>query len=215
MTLDEMVSSVGELINQAVTDDTKTVTKTEVRRNINIGYGLVKNAVISTNQSYYLRLTKADLVADQSRYSLPDDLIRIARLEIGYSSSTTRERAQRLDRNFPDDPDLVQSEASPEYYVTGNMIELNPEPDSALTDGLWLWYIENPGDMTSGSETPDIPLGWHFLPILYATSKAKRKLGLNTEAESNLVEFEAKIEDMQDQLLRLEDSQDLVLVKDL
>jgi len=213
MTFLEMQTAVGELINQAVTDDTKTITETEVKRNLNIGYGLVKNAVVATNQSFYLRLAKADLVEDQSRYSLPTDLRRISRVEVGYTASTTRERVQRVDRNAKDDPNVVQSEGRPAYYVTGDMIELDPEPSSDVTDGLWLWYIEDTGDMSDDDDEPNLPKGWEYLPVLYAASKAKRKVGLNTEAESHLTEFKLEIADMKDELMRLEDSLDYVVVR--
>lgn len=214
MTFLEMQTRVGELINQAVTDDTKTITETEVKANLNVGYNMVKGAVTRVNQSFYLRKADTDTVASQASYTLPTDLRRISRVEIEYVDGTPV-KAQYLDRNFKESANLTYSTDNPAYSVVGNMIELDPTPSSAVTDGLIIWYIENPADMSNDADEPSLPVGYEYLPVLYATSRAKRKLGLDGEANTLYTEFRAEIANMQDELLRTEDDNDLVVMTDM
>lgn len=211
-----MQTRVAENINQALTDDTLTVTLTEVKANLNRGYKLVRNAVVKTNQNFYVRLTKADLVATQSTYSIPTDARKLTRLEIGYSVSTSREKAIRVDRNAFQDPSAGFSEAVPFYSVIGNQIELFPTPTLSVDDGLWLWILEEQADLSSNGDTPVLPLGYDDLPISYATWKALRKLGVMEEASDYKNEFYNEIGNMESELvMRSQDNNDFVIATDV
>lgn len=201
MTFSDMQTRVGELINQSVSDNTKTVTNTEVKAYLNIGYKKAKNAVVSVNESYYTRLAKADLVANQATYSLPDDSRKIRRVEVGYDVSTTRYEATRLDRNSKPDPNTSFNQGAPVFYIVGDSIELDPTPDTAVTDGLWLWYLEDVGDMVNASDEPNLPQGYDYTPIFYAVAKAKQRLGLEGEAQAYLAEFNTELEVMKREII--------------
>lgn len=216
MTFLEQQTRVGELINQAVTDDSKTVTQTEVKAWLNIGYQKCINALVSTNQNYLARWAEADLVASQAFYALPDDFRKMRRVEIGYESSAQRYRVTRMDRNVPADPSKTFSTANPVYFIVGDMIELNPVPSSNVTDGLRMLYIENPVDLDGDNDVPKLPMGYQYLPIQYAVSKAKQRLGLKGEAESYLAEFSMDIEMMKEEVVdRAEDNNDMVIIRDM
>ena len=136
MTFLEMQSRVGELINQDVTTDNLTVTKTEVKANLNRGYQKVVNKISSLAQDYYVRLAKADLVADQALYGLPSDYRKMIRVEVGYSSENNRYKAHRADTNAFGDPVSTSIDnTSPLYSIRGNNIELKPTPTANVTRG--------------------------------------------------------------------------------
>jgi hypothetical protein len=201
MTFLEMQTRVGELINQEVTGDTKTITLTSVKANLNIGYRDVVNAVASTNENYYWRKTMANLVAGQATYSLPTDAKKIRRIEVGYESISDMRRPQRLDRDSRGEANLVYSVSAPVFYVVGNNIELDPTPSENVTNGLQLWYLEHPSDMSNNTDEPDVPEGYEQLPIVYAVAKAKLQLGLDVEHRSQLSEFEDRLFKMKAELL--------------
>lgn len=207
MTFLTLQTRVGELINQAVTDDTKTVTLTEVKANLNIGYTKLVSAVVAVNEDFYLTSAKANLVASQELYALPVDsngrcnCRKLKRLEIGYESSSTRRLAVKLDRDFKGDPTAVYSTGSPAYYIIGNQIELDPTPSSNVTEGLKFYYVKSPVDMSANGDYPDLPSGYEWVPLLYAAAKGKQRLGLLTEASDLLMEFKGEIETMKDELL--------------
>lgn len=216
MTFLEQQTRVGELINQTVTDDTKTVTETEVKAWLNIGYQKAINALISTNQNFLARWADANLVASQKFYALPSDFRKMRRVEIGYETSATRYRATRMDRNVPADPSKTFSTANPVYFIVGDMIELNPTPSINVTDGLRMLYIEDPADLSGDNDVPKLPAGYHYLPVHYAVSKAKQRLGLKTEANDYLAEFLGDIETMKEEVVdRAEDNNDMVIIRDM
>jgi len=216
MAYSTMVTRVGEMLNQDVSDDTGTVTNTEVKAWLNIGYQKARNSVVAMGQNFQMRLTKANLVSGQSYYALPSDCRKVVRVEVGFDSADDREKAQRIDVNQINDPDLTFSEGAPLYYVTGNQIRIFPEPGSALTNGLWLEYIEDPGDMSADADTPSLPVGYDHVPLLYAVAKGKYKLGLKTEAEVTMEEFHYELETMKDEVIeRNLDGHDTVIVRTL
>src|SRR5512147_22128 len=117
MTLLQAITKVGELINQALTDDTKTITKTSVTNNLNIAYRECTSAVIDADQDYQLRESNADLVANQSTYSLPTDCKKVLRVELSYESTTTPSVANKLVLNEIEDPAVVFSTSEPRYAI--------------------------------------------------------------------------------------------------
>lgn len=215
MTFLELQTRVGELINQGVTDDTKLVTETEVKANLNRAYQKLVNRVASLGQDFYLRLAKADLVDGQSLYGLPTDFRKLDRIEVGYSASTTRYKATRMDRNAINDPNWVFSQAQPYYAILGNMIELFPTPTENVTDGLWMWYLETVPDMSADADEPNVPAGYEDLPVEYAAGKAKMRQGLIDEGRELIAEFYNELERMTEEVVeRVTDDSDSIIVRD-
>jgi len=214
MTFIQMITAVSELINQPLTDDTKTVTLTSVKRNLNRGYRKIVNKVCALNQDYYMRLAKADLVSSQSTYALPTDFKSLRRLDITYDGST-RVRGQRIDRQTINDPMLTVSTANPLYSLISNGIELYPTPTAAVTDGLWLYYIEDVADMSDDSDTANLPMSYDDLCIDYAVGMAKSTQGRNDESQLYLGNFTVGLNDMtEEQVTRATDNNDFVLFRD-
>lgn len=214
MTFSQMITAVSELINQPLTDDTKTVTLTSVKRNLNRGYKKIVNRVCALDQDYYLRLAKANTVADRAVYSLPTDFKQLRRLDIIYTG-TTRVRGQRIDRQTIYDPMTTISEGTPLYSIISNGIEIYPTPTSSITNGLWLYYIEDVSDMSGDSDIPSVPLGYEDLCIDYAVGMAKATQGRTDESQLYLGNFAVGIENMtQEQVTRATDNNDFVIFRD-
>lgn len=216
MTFLEMQTRVGELINQAVTDDTLTVTETSVKANLNIAYRLVVNVVDGVYQNYYVRLAKSYLQADTASYAVPSTCRKLHRVEVGYVTSTERDVAHRIDRNIISDPQWSFSESAPCYALVGDLIELFPTPTSTIADGLWLWYTKDVTDMSSDSESADLPLGYDHLLVIYAAAKGKLSQGLTDEYTAFMSEFNDGLERMRQELVeRATDDSDMVIVREI
>lgn len=221
MTFGNMITRVSELINQSLADDTKTVTLTEVKANLNRAYHKIANRIASLGQDFYYREAKADLVADQSLYGLPTDMRKLERIEIDYSESGTRRKATRIDRNAINDPTMTFSQDRPHYAITGNMFELFPTPTAGTTGatsghyGIHIWYLEAVTDMTNNSDEPSLPDVYQDLPIEYAVAKAKERQGLIEEASEYKGEFYNEISRLEEELIeRNEDDGSSVIIRD-
>lgn len=195
MTFLEMQTAVGEDINQSLTDDTKTVTLTSVKRNLNTGYRKARLAVTSIWEDYYLRKASADLEAEQALYSLPTDFLKMKTLEVAYDGSTFYQ-AKRLDKGHKQDLRYQFSQSAPTFSIIGNDLQLDPIPNGDATGGLVMYYIENSDDMSANGAEPNLPPGFEDVPIMYAVSKAKLALGLVSEANTHLQEFNYELDQM-------------------
>jgi len=197
MTFLEMQQSVGYLINQDVSTDNLTVTETEVKLNLNRGYQKVVNRISSLAQDYYVRLSKANLAADQSLYGLPSDYRRMIRVEMAPEDADERYKVSRVDTNsFGDPVDYSGDNTNPTYSIRGDNIELKPTPENSITAGLWMYYVETVEDMSDDTDEPNLPPEFSDLPVEYATAKAKARLGLMDEAQLHLAEFYRELEEM-------------------
>jgi hypothetical protein len=214
MQFSNAITSVSELINQPLAGDTLTVTLTSVKRNLNRGYKKVVNRVASLNQDYYLRLAKANLVANRSVYALPSDFKSIRRLDVTFNGSTMV-RGERIDRQTINDPMLVVSEVTPLYSLISNGVELYPTPLANVTAGLWLWYIEDVSDLVEDTDIPNVPLGYEDLCIDYAVAMAKMTQGETDEGAMYLGMFDKALSEMtMEQVSRASDNNDYVIMRD-
>lgn len=128
-----------------------------------------------------------DLVADQSRYTLNTDTqteFDLLYVGIKYSSDDDyykRVMPKSYKQLFNSNTDVSgHSESNPYYYIvpaeivapattiSRRAIELVPEPDTAVTDGLMYRIIEMPTDMSGDDDTPyTLPSIMHELIVDY------------------------------------------------
>lgn len=215
MTFVNMQVETGDLLN--ITVGASTVPDlTQVKRDLNTARDLAFNRLLSLGQDYNVRLTKADLVADQELYGLPSDLRKIVRVEVGYTNSTDRYKVDRMDSNAEGDPvNTTYSQADPKYMIRGDNIELNPAPTSAVTDGLWLWYVEDLTDMSADGDTSDLPLDYDHLLPLYAAAKGSYTLGLHQEGNNYMALFRSGLDDMEQEVIQRNiDDNDMIIIRD-
>jgi hypothetical protein len=215
MTFVNMQTEVGDLLNTTVSAST-IPDLTQVKRDLNTARDLVFNRLLSLGQDYNVRLAKADLVASQELYGLPSDLRKIVRVELGYSTSTDRYKADRMDTNAENDPvNTSYLEGDPKYAVRGDNIELNPTPSSAVTDGLWLWYIEDPTDMSADADTSGVPIDYDHLLPLYAAAKGSYTVGKHQEGNNYIALFRTGLDDMEQEVIQRNiDDGDMIIIRD-
>ena len=215
MTFLEMQTEVGDLLNMTV-DANSTVTITQVKRDLNTAKNRVFNRLLSLGQDYRIRLAKADLVADQELYGLPDDFRKLVRVEAGYDNATDRFKVDRMDINEVGDPAYSSySEANPKYAMLGEMIRLYPTPTKAVTSGLQMYYIENPADMTGDTDLSTLPFEFDYLLPLYASAKGKYKLGLRSEGDGFMIQFEQQLEELEEDIIeRNIDDNSMIIIRD-
>lgn len=200
MTFSQMQTEVGDLLNMTISANS-TVTTTQVKRDLNTARDLVLNRLLTLGQNYFLRIAKANLVADQSLYSLPTDFRKFVRLEVGYSNATDRVKAHQIDASEIGDTNDPYSQSFPRYTIIGNMFELRPTPDNSVTDGLYMLYIENPTDMSADDDTSGLPLDYDNLLTLYASAKGKYTLGLPQEGNNMMAQFNMGLDEMENNIV--------------
>ena len=215
MTFSQMQTEVGDLLNMTI-GATSTVSSTQVKRDLNTARDLVLNKLLSLGQNYNVRLAKTNLVADQNLYGLPSDFRKLVRVEIGYEGASLRRKAVRMDSNSEDDPvDTVYLISKPRYAVRGDNIDVRPTPGENVTEGLWIWYVENPAAMVGDTDTAGLPHSYDSLLPMYAAAKGAYKLGLNREGNNFIALFRAGLEDLEQEVIeRNIDDNSRILIRD-
>lgn len=215
MTFLEMQTRVGELINQNVSDDNSLVTNSEVKANLNRGYQKVVNRIASLGQDYYVRLAKANISTNQGLYGLPSDFRRMIRVELE-DGQGQRYKLRRTDTNAYGDPvSSTISPVAPEYSIRGKNIEIKPVPGAAVSNGLWMWYVETVNDLVDNDDEPNLPPEFSDLPIEYAVAKAKARQGLMDEAQLSLSEFYRELDEMTNAIINTNsDDPEQVVIRD-
>lgn len=215
MTLTQALTKVSQFINQELTDDTHTITKTEVTGNLNISYREMVNAIIDAGQYYQLRETNADLVDGQSTYSMPTDCKKIQKLELAYESTTVYSPADLVSVTELTDTNNSVGEISPCYALIANGYKIYPTPNSNVEDGIRLFYYENITDLVNDADEFALPLGYEHIPTYYASAMAKMHLGDVQEANSLLGLYRAEIDRMKMELApRVTSGDDHVVIHD-
>ena len=199
MTLSNLVDYVESLINQDLTDDTETITRTEVIAHLNTGYKWAVGAVCEISEDYYLVPTDGDTQANVSYYTLPLKTRKLDRLEIQYSAGV-RARSTRIDRNAINDPSTVFDTLHPLHSLIGNNFEIFPTPTTAVTGGFTFWRIKDVDDLSGDTDVVNLPTGYEHIPALYAAGMVKIKIGLFSEGNKLLDTFNTQLEMMKEQL---------------
>lgn len=146
-------------------------TSSQVDSAINYSYHELVTAVIDSFEDFYVTTTTLNSVANQQEYGssdgLPTDIVKVRRVEINSDPSNSDASP---DRALPVNFDGVYRDlgntnlgvrSSPVYYLIGNgsdtKIGFLPIPDESGTDNIKIWYIPEQDDMSSGTDSPNIP----------------------------------------------------------
>lgn len=150
MNLNEILTATRDLLKEPTAAFWSDAT---VVRAINRNHRFVANEITKLGQGYFLRSTTYSYVADQSEYSLPDNSVRIHRIE-------------RIDGNTPVEVKPItlaeawahrgQWEEDPwrsrdGYVVYGRKFKIVETPGSALTDAIRLYYVKRQPNLHSGT----------------------------------------------------------------
>jgi len=128
-----------------------------------------------------------------------DDLVFIRRVGVKYDTSDEYYRTchQRDENDLYKSGNESYSEVYPVWYQTSSLVSsvltttigILPEPTENITNGIELRYVQLPGEMSSDSDVPRLPLNAHALLAKGATADALRKMFRFEEAMSWEAEY--------------------------
>lgn len=144
-----------------------------------------------------------DTVPEQGEFPMPEDMLRVYRLEYRRSSTyiIPLEYAQL---NRMDDVWGVTrvSSSTPYFYTTdgypggGGKFIVYPSLSETLTDGIRAYYYRLPRPIVDLEDPVDIHSGWEDLISLYVEWNARRKEAQDQRWREALQLYEAKLEEM-------------------
>ncbi len=138
----------------------------QVNRFLNNALRECQKHLIQSFENRYVQCAETTLTADQSKYALPTDFLKINHLEVVLSGTAPNESVRQLQFITLGQKNLrLSNTGSPyAYYFEGDAIILSPVPDSALT--LRLFYTYRIAEMNDDTDVPDIPTEYQeFLAI--------------------------------------------------
>lgn len=123
----------------------------------------VQRLMLDKGQMYYLKTVQTTMVVNQYDYVLPEDFLRLHRLEIVVSGTPPNESISPVAPITLNQKDLVSGNygTPSSYYIKKNRLTLLPAPDTALTLRLYYSYLVT--NMTLTTDTPDVPEAYHEL----------------------------------------------------
>lgn len=121
--------------------------------------------------------------SQQEAYNLPEDLLRVHRVEYRQTSTNTWALEFRPIMEMDDIwlRSRTISSSSPYWYTiwghSGGSQQLRPYPipSETISDGLWIYYYRLPHKPEKEGDQIDIPSGWEDLIPLYVEMVARRK----------------------------------------
>ena len=181
---------------------------------LNLAQRQVQMMLLQAGENYYMKPVTTTLVYSQPDYVLPSDFMVEHRLEIVLSGTGTTENRQPLMPITTNQQDLIAiGLGNPtHYYIKKDRVTISPTPSTALV--MRLYYSPRVADMTSDSDSPDVPEQYmEFVAILAAYDGFIK----DDRAPANLVLKKEKYETMLKQMSedRLQDlSRQVVMVND-
>lgn len=127
----------------------------------------VQKLLLQAGQNFYLQPCQTTLVVNQQDYVLPEDFLKLHRLELVVSGSPPFESVVPIAPITLNQQDLVPNQTGqPQFYfLKKNRIVLWPTPNTALT--LRMYYSPLVIDMTLATDVPNVPFAYHeFLAVL-------------------------------------------------
>ncbi len=152
-----------------------------------------------------------DLVGNQQEYQLPDDCMRLKKVEILFDG-TNWKSGKFFDINqrpvygqngtfgaevLPTDSVTISQNFTTDWPfvdVLENSLFLYPIPSNSITGGLKLYYFKRPQDMTLTSQSADLPKEYHSYLVESVTldgevTKGKISSATGLEKQAELVEL--------------------------
>lgn len=159
-----------------------------------------RSEVLQTVSSYTIN-------ANQITYPLPEDMLRIYRVEYRSSSSYIKplefQPLQTMDDIWYWSREVTGSQ--PDYYsIWGypggdeSALYIFPIPSETLADGLRIFYYRLPRKMLNDYDIADIPAGWEDLIPLYVEHVARRKEARDQRWQEALQLYEERLQQMMD-----------------
>lgn len=164
---------------------------------INLAQRECQKLLIQAGTNFYLTPVQTSTVSGQADYVLPSDFITLHRLEVVISGTGVNENRQALGPITTNQQDLVQitSGIPTNYYIKKNRVTVSPTPDNTYV--MRLYYSPRVADLTSDSDTPDVPEQFmEFVAILAAYNGFIK----DDRSPENLMAKKAKYEELLKQM---------------
>ena len=155
--------------------DLRSVRHTDamLTRNINQSIADLYNLVVEFNSDYYLDSELISIVSGTANYSLASDfykLVGVDILDINGNWINVRKF------NFAERNQLQETDSSRRnvrYRIMGSNIRLRPTPAWSLTNGMQVWYVPVPAELSGDADIFDGISGWEEYIILDCIVKAR------------------------------------------
>lgn len=134
--------------------------------------------IVKRNDQALQKSAFVDLVANQSQYTMPTDLMLLRSLRYKYSdmqaySALTYKNMQQFDESVDGWDGSYYSAGHPGFYT---MFEgkamLFPTPDQSNVSGLKVLYNQKPTDVIDGTSALTLPLIYHNTVVRYCLWQA-------------------------------------------
>jgi len=178
MTNQEIITFVRKRTNST----SSTLSDDELLTFINERNRQLFAALQSVREDYGGERSTTDLVASQQEYALPDDCMRLKRLEVKLDGKTWN-KVEFFDigqhDNANDEVSIrsTYTKDKPFADVLEDGLFLYPIPDTAVTDGLKLWYIKRPQDNNDLGGSQVLPKEHHMYIVELTTIDAEVSKG--------------------------------------
>lgn len=202
-TLAQLRTNVRMYLDEVDSADWKDA---QLNTQINFRYLSMYSAIIDTYENYYRKVVTTSTVADQSEYALPDDFLKMQRLEVKYQSGDNYRKATFIDtERIPGQlgTDSYSSATRPAYSISGEYLELITVPTESVSSGLKMYYIYELPELSADTDELNIPFVnryAHFIALGAAGDLLRKGQQEETAAARYIAEFELGLQQMKSQL---------------
>ncbi len=129
----------------------------------------VQKLLIQAEDSYYTKLVTTVTIQNQQDYALPDDLLKLTRLEVIAGGTGTNVDRRLLTNITINQQGMIgaQTGLPSVYYWQKSRLSLLPIPDQVYTLNLYYDYLIT--DMTMDTDIPDVPQDFQeYIAVLAA-----------------------------------------------
>lgn len=141
-------------------------------------------------------------VVDQAEYEMPEDMVKLYRLEYRQSSTYIVALEYSPLEQFEGVRGVLRSQGWPSAYSTwgypggGGKIILDRAPSESVADGLHLYYYRLPRPLVADSDPVDLPSGWERVLAHYVEMHARRKESKDQRWREAQAFYEQGVEEM-------------------
>lgn len=162
-------SDLKTLVSYWVDDLNKTYfTPTQLGVFINNAQREVQKRLLKANYDWYSVCKQTTLVVNQSNYALPENFLKLNRLEVVISGTVPNEVAQQLGPITRNQQNFINSQTGTPvcYYFNKNSLTILPAPN--LNQVMRLSYAYLVSDMVNDTDVPDVPEQYQELIAIVA-----------------------------------------------
>jgi hypothetical protein len=187
----------------------------DINTTINYIYRDLINKIAEAFEGYFGETATTDFIANQSRYTIPDNFKKIQQIRVKYVSTNDWVICQRVDKETIN-PDSDFSQGSPIYYLFGNEFGILPSPSTTVTNGLEIDYIEEPDDISADDEVLAVPVAYHQLLLYGALADLLSEDGQEGRANRYEIKYKNGCDEMVEQVSSRDQSpRSITLVKEI